>query len=116
MILNAVADGVFTVDPEGRITSFNAAAERITGWKESEVLSKICSVVFFSSPSVNSCALGVSMREKRTIVDYETFIIGKDGFSIPVSVSAAPFLPTTATRLSAEWKPSGTIPSGCRTN
>ena len=92
MILDAVADGVFTVDPEGRITSFNAAAERITGWKGSEVLGKICSVVFFSSPSVTSCALGVSMREKRTIVDYETFIIGKDGFSIPVSVSAAPFL------------------------
>ena len=92
MILDAVADGVFTVDPEGRITSFNAAAERITGWKGSEVLGKICSVVFCSSPSVTSCALGVSMREKRTIVDYETFIIGKDGFSIPVSISAAPFL------------------------
>jgi len=92
LILDAVADGVFTADREGRITSFNRAAEKITGWKEEEVLGKICSLVFFSSTNVQSCALGICMREGRSIIDHETFIIGKDGFSIPVSVSAAPFL------------------------
>ena len=30
-VLDSVADGVFTVDREWRITSFNRAAERITG-------------------------------------------------------------------------------------
>ncbi len=92
LILDSIADGVFTVDAEGKITSFNTAAERITGWKEKEVQGKICSVVFLSSTNVTSCALGLSMREKRSIIDHETFILGKDGFSIPVSVSAAPFL------------------------
>jgi PAS domain S-box-containing protein len=92
LILDSIADGVFTVDPEGRITSFNAAAEKITGWTERELLGRICSLVFLSSTSVASCALGLSMNEKRTIIDHETFILGKDGFSIPVSVSAAPFL------------------------
>lgn len=92
LILDAVADGVFAVDRDGRITSFNLAAEKITGWKEREVLGKICSVVFLSSANVESCTLGRCMREGRTIVDHESFIIGKDGFSIPVSISAAPFL------------------------
>jgi PAS domain S-box-containing protein len=92
LIIDAVADGVFSVDPEGRITSFNAAAEKITGWKEHEVLGKTCSIVFFSSTSAASCPLCISMRDKRSMIDHETFIIGKDGFSIPVSISTAPFL------------------------
>ena len=32
-ILDSIADGVFTVDDQWRITSFNRAAERITGVK-----------------------------------------------------------------------------------
>ncbi len=92
LILSAVADGVFTVDRDGRITSFNAAAERITGWKEREVIGKVCSLVLLSSTNVESCTLGRCMREGRAIADHESFIIGKDGYSIPVSISAAPFL------------------------
>jgi PAS domain S-box-containing protein len=92
MVLAAVADGVFTVDPEGRVTSFNRAAEQITGYKESEVLGLKCSEVLFSSKNIQSCPLTTCMQEKISIVDRELFIIGKDGYSIPVSVSAAPFL------------------------
>ena len=33
MILDSIADGVFTVDRNWKITSFNSAAESITGWK-----------------------------------------------------------------------------------
>jgi len=92
LIVGAVADGVFTVCPNGRITSFNHAAENITGYKEKEVLGRICSEVLLSSKNIESCPLGVCMKNKTSIVDREVFIIGKDGFSIPVSVSAAPFL------------------------
>lgn len=91
-ILAAVADGVFTVDPKGRITSFNRAAEQITGYKEKEVLGKICSEVLLSSKKIADCPLNKCMEEKTTVVDKELFIIGKDGYSIPVSVSAAPFV------------------------
>ncbi|WP_163338072.1 sigma 54-interacting transcriptional regulator [Desulfopila sp. IMCC35008] len=92
LILDAVADGVFTVNSRGHVTSFNRAAEKITGWSEEEVLGKSCSEVLLSSINVASCPLTICMREKRTIVDTELFIINKNGFSIPVSVSAAPFL------------------------
>ncbi|MCP4339415.1 MAG: PAS domain S-box protein [Desulfobulbaceae bacterium] len=92
LILAAVADGVFTVDPTGRITSFNKAAERITGYTEPEVLGRICSEILLSSKNFQSCPLSTCMQEKTSIIDRELFIIGKDGYSIPVSVSAAPFV------------------------
>jgi len=92
LILAAVADGVFTVDPKGKITSFNRAAEKITGYAETEVLGRKCSEILLSSKNVHSCPLTTCMKEKNSIVDHELFMIGKDGYSIPVSVSAAPFL------------------------
>ncbi len=92
LILAAVADGVFTVDPDGKITSFNKAAEQITGYKEAEVLGKACSEVLFSSKTPQSCPLSICIKDKVSIVDKELFIVGKDGFSIPVSASVAAFL------------------------
>jgi PAS domain S-box-containing protein len=92
LILASVADGVFTVDPQGRVTSFNKAAEQITGYLEAEVLGKMCTEVLFSTNRGQSCPLSACMREKQSIVDQELFIIGKDGYSIPVSVSAAPLI------------------------
>ena len=92
MIIDAVADGVFTVNEKGEITSFNRAAEKITGWTEEEVLGKSCAAVLLSSTNVQSCPLNTCMREKRTIVDTDLFIINREGFSVPVNVSAAPFL------------------------
>jgi len=92
LIVAAVADGVFTVDPQGKITSFNKAAEKITGYSEPEVLGKICSEILHASSNFQSCPLSTCMHDKVAIVDKELFIIGKDGFSIPVSISAAPFV------------------------
>jgi len=40
-----MADGVFTMDWEKRITSFNPAAEQITGWKAEDAIGRTCSEV-----------------------------------------------------------------------
>ena len=40
-LLDSVPDGVFTVDTEWRITTFNRAAERITGIHREEALGQI---------------------------------------------------------------------------
>ncbi len=92
LILAAIADGIITVDPQGKVTSFNKAAEQITGFKEAEVLGKICSEVLFSSKNAQSCPLSICMKDKVSIIDKELFINGKDGISIPVSISVAPFI------------------------
>lgn len=45
-ILASMEGGVFTVDKDVRITTFNRAAEKITGFKKEEVLNKKCYNVF----------------------------------------------------------------------
>jgi PAS domain S-box-containing protein len=42
IILDSIADGVFTVDPEMRIMSFNRAAEEITGISKKEAIGWEC--------------------------------------------------------------------------
>jgi PAS domain-containing protein len=45
-ILNSIADGVFTVDSEYLVTSFNRAPQEITGFRAEEVVGKSCQAVF----------------------------------------------------------------------
>lgn len=44
-VLESMADGVFTLDWEKRITSFNPAAEAITGWRAEDAIGRTCSQV-----------------------------------------------------------------------
>jgi signal transduction histidine kinase len=45
-LLSSIAEGIVTIDHEGRITSFNYGAERITGWTADEVLQASANQVF----------------------------------------------------------------------
>jgi PAS domain S-box-containing protein len=87
IILESVSDGVFTVDPEWRITSFNRAAEEITGIPRGEALGRPCSEVFRSSACETDCALRRTMESGRPVVNKPTAIVNSDGRSVPVSVS-----------------------------
>ena len=62
VILDSIADGVFTVDPQWRITSFNRAAERITGVSREEAIGRPCEEVFRSSICEGGCALRETCR------------------------------------------------------
>ena len=92
LILDSVADGVFTVDKDWRITSFNRAAEAITGWSRAEVVGKRCSGIFHSSVCGDSCILNQAVALGQEIVDRSIFIKSKQGDTIPISISAAPLL------------------------
>jgi len=45
-LLQSVADGIVAIDESGRITYFNQAAERITGWQRAQVLGREADQVF----------------------------------------------------------------------
>lgn len=57
IIFDNIPDGIFTVDQDGRITSFNRAAERITGWSCQEVVGTLCARVFRATHCEHSCFL-----------------------------------------------------------
>jgi PAS domain S-box-containing protein len=90
LALDSVADGVFTVDESWKITSFNKAAEKLTGWSYEEVIGSSCADIFHSSLCGDSCLLAESMRKRTSLVDRSVFIKCKDGTSMPVSISASP--------------------------
>jgi len=92
LILNSIADGVFTVDRNWKITSFNKAAESITGWTEKEVIGKSCSQIFHSNACGEACILGQSVKQRKAIIDQTIYIKSKKGETIPLNISAAPFL------------------------
>jgi PAS domain S-box-containing protein len=88
-ILESISDGVFTVDTDWRITSFNRAAEEITGIKRQEAMGRICSEVFRCSMCETECALRQTMQSGRPIIGKSGYIIGADGDRLPISVSTA---------------------------
>ena len=48
-ILESISDGVFTVDKDWKITSFNRAAEQITGVSRDKAIGQNCFEVFKSN-------------------------------------------------------------------
>lgn len=88
-ILESISDGVFTVDTNWRITSFNRAAELITGVPRSEALGRPCAEVFRSGMCEADCALRKTLTSRKPIVNQSAFIVNAAGRRIPISVSTA---------------------------
>ena len=89
VVLNSIADGVFTVDKDWRITMFNVAAERITGVSREESIGRRCWNVFRSNICETQCALRETMRTGRNIVNKAIYVLDAGGRRIPVSISTA---------------------------
>ncbi len=88
-ILESISDGVFTVDREWRVSSFNRAAEQITGVPREEAIGQRCSEVFRASMCETECALRRTLESGVPLVNRATFIIDAEGGRIPISVSTA---------------------------
>ncbi|MDD5706385.1 MAG: sigma 54-interacting transcriptional regulator [Kiritimatiellae bacterium] len=88
-ILESISDGVFTVDADWRITSFNRAAETVTGIRRRDAIGKTCSDVFRASMCETDCALRQTVRSGKPIVNKAAFIVNAAGRRIPISVSTA---------------------------
>jgi len=89
IMLDSINEGVFTVDQDWRITSFNRAAERITGIARQEALGKLCSEVFRASICEKSCALKRTMSTGKPIVNRTAYIVNHDGQRVPIRISTA---------------------------
>ncbi len=89
VILDSIADGVFTVDEDWRITSFNRAAEQITGVSRQDAIGQQCCDVFRASICEGECALRETLDTGRPIVNKAIYILDAKGQRIPISISAA---------------------------
>ncbi|MBN2216023.1 MAG: sigma 54-interacting transcriptional regulator [Pirellulales bacterium] len=91
VILDSINDGVFTVDDQWRITSFNRAAERITGVRREEALGRRCCEVFRASICETACALRQTLTTGRPVANKAVYILDARGNRVPISVSTAVF-------------------------
>jgi len=88
-VLRCVADGVFTVDNDWKITSFNRAAERITGVSVDRAIGKKCCDVFHANICEEGCAIRQSLDTGQEVIDKPARILNQKGKSIPISISTA---------------------------
>jgi PAS domain S-box-containing protein len=89
IILNSIADGVFTVDLDWLVTSFNRAAEEITGIPAAEALGRPCCEVFRANVCDSACVLRHTMETGHPVVNQSIAILRADGQEIPISISTA---------------------------
>jgi PAS domain S-box-containing protein len=89
IILDSIADGVFTVDSDWHVTSFNRAAETITGINKGEAIGRHCWDVFKASICENCCILRQTMESGDSIVNQSIYILNSEGERVPISVSTA---------------------------
>jgi len=88
-ILDSIADGVFTVDCDFVITSFNRAAEEITGFRADEAVGQRCYNIFRTTVCQNGCLLGESIETGRPITGLEVTILNRDNEEVPISISTS---------------------------
>lgn len=88
-VLDSIADGVFTVDDQYRVTFFNKAAEEITGISREEAIGRACCEVFRADICESLCALKETSKTGKPIVNQAVNILRADGKRLPISISTA---------------------------
>lgn len=87
LIFQSISDGVFTVNENRIITSFNRAAEEITGFRASEAVGKHCFDIFRTEVCHTRCALKDTLQHHDPVENARVNIITRSGHEIPISVS-----------------------------
>ncbi|WP_304511648.1 sigma-54 interaction domain-containing protein [Desulfobacula sp.] len=89
IILESISDGVFTIDYNWEITSFNRAAEAITGISRKDAIGRHCWEVFRSNMCEEDCALKRTMEEGRPFINSSGYIINSEKKKTPITASTS---------------------------
>jgi len=89
VILDSIADGVFTVGENWRITSFNKAAEQITGISRENAIGQTCKDVLRANVCETDCALRYTMDTGKPVINKPVHIIDAQGNRKAITISTA---------------------------
>jgi PAS domain S-box-containing protein len=98
LILQSTADGIYTVDRDLRILTFNPAAERITGWPAAQARGELCHTIFRDVEGEGSghhtwlIQKALESGEPVSSGPDEPAVLRRDERQIYLSSSAAPLL------------------------
>ncbi|MBA7577252.1 Anaerobic nitric oxide reductase transcription regulator NorR [subsurface metagenome] len=89
VILDSINEGVFTVDLDWHIMTFNRAAEKITGVSRQEAVGRPCSEILRADVCEKDCALRRTLSNRAPIVNATAHIVNHLGKRITVRLSTA---------------------------
>jgi PAS domain S-box-containing protein len=87
IIFDSITDGVFTVDRNCIITSFNRAAVQITGFEADQAIGRHCFDVFRTEVCHKRCALKDTLKTSDPVENARVTIITRDGREVPITVT-----------------------------
>ena len=87
LIFQSISDGVFTVNENRIITSFNRAAEGITGFSAEEAIGRHCFDIFRTEVCHTRCALKDTLQYHDPVENARVNIITREGNELPISVT-----------------------------
>jgi len=87
VILDSISEGVFTIDLDWRITSFNKAAEKITGIPREKALGQYCRDVLRADVCETDCTLAATMKTGKPIMNKAVHIIDAEGIKRAIAIS-----------------------------
>ena len=96
-LLNTLSDGVYATDLDGRLTFMNAAAEKMLGWQEHELIGQVMheQVPCFQTENVSLCVKNNpqlrAIRDGFSVQDNGYFSVRDDSY-LPVKYRASPVL------------------------
>jgi PAS domain S-box-containing protein len=88
IIFDSIEEGVFTVDLNWKITSFNRAAEKITGISRKEAIGRQCLEVFKTNVCKTNCVLRRALKGNKPVFNIPVYMIRADLKRIPITVNA----------------------------
>ena len=88
-ILDSLTSGIVTVDLEGRVVTFNPAAEMLMGFFAGEVVGHYCTEVFAHTPEVGELLMQTLSRGT-AIGEVSLMLRRRNGALAPVEVTMAP--------------------------
>lgn len=91
-LLDAIVEGIVTLDHQGRVTFFSHGAERITGWSRDQVTGHSCDEVFHTVSPEPPFSAQIPLPGSRRKVQIQL----PDGRQMVLAVSGAQLLPPEA--------------------
>jgi len=88
-ILDSITEGVFTVDLDWKITSFNKAAEDITGISRQKAMGQQCNDILRADLCETDCALRRTIETGKPIINKFVHIIDAEGNRKAISITTA---------------------------
>jgi PAS domain S-box-containing protein len=96
-VTDTVPDGLYVLDPEGRVTLVNRAAEELLGWQADELIGEVMHHrthyrrVDGSPFPMEDCPITRARATGETVRVEDDIFIRRDGTELPVAYASAPF-------------------------